>query len=45
MDDRFVRDVGEHSVVTPAAYLLLYRRRSDPQQSSSPAYSDPDQID
>merc|ERR550534_81336 len=29
MDDRFVRDVSEQSVVTPAAYLLLYRRRAD----------------
>jgi len=30
MDDRFVRDVSEHSVVTPAAYLLHYRRRQPP---------------
>lgn len=27
MDDRQVRDVSEESVVTPAAYLLLYMRR------------------
>ena len=44
MDDRFVRDVSEQSVVTPAAYLLLYRRRADangcptrpPQSPESP---------
>jgi len=49
MDDRQVRDISEESVVTSAAYLLLYRRRRvPPGPSASPAqlnYSDPEEID
>lgn len=36
MDDRQVRDVSAESVVTPAAYLLLYRRRHSPLQGLPP---------
>ena len=36
MDDRQVRDVSEASVVTPAAYLLLYmRRKSGPDNAAA----------
>jgi hypothetical protein len=49
MDDRQVRDICEESVVTSAAYLLLYRRRrGSPGPSASPVqlnYSDPEEID
>lgn len=51
MDDRQVRDVSAESVVTPAAYLLLYRRRrkGSPPRATAPAvpliYSDPEEID
>ena len=53
MDDRHVRDINEDSVVTSAAYLLLYRRRhgsgrspvAPPATSAHLKYSDPEEID
>lgn len=52
MDDRQVRDISDDSVVTSAAYLLLYQRRYGPVAplATSPAsarlnYSDPEEID
>lgn len=53
MDDRQVRDISEESVVTSAAYLLLYKRRQGdgapsakmPVSLTQLNGSDPEEID
>ena len=50
MDDRQVRDICQDTVVTSAAYLLLYQRRRGPLGPSARSlvqlnYSDPEEID